>query len=285
MGRTARIDFRGRRSLPQFQRRLECSSPGDWPLQLRMAWEVLTKERSLPAEKALSVILESVAAAHRCVRAQNQLLRRNETATNCSKFQKLSKRISNGIRRSPAGLRQQLDEQLGLLIQIPIIDLEVIEAIFERTAAAFEELPNNENAATALRALRESRTTPFSQLAIEDRNHAEKALAELKGRLTADALAVDIFHTLAQTPKEYESPKSPTQTRRLIISYVAEIAELWRRAGLRPARAYSTFKSSYASKFHWFADDVLAVMVGSSERSAPGPELVHHHDLRAALRG
>ena len=118
-----------------FSVNLNVASPGDWPPRLRMAWEVLTKERSLPDEKALSVILESVAAAHRCVRAQNQLLRRNETVTNCSKFQKISKRISNGIRRGPAALRQQLNEQLGLLIQMPIIDLEVIEAIFEKTAA------------------------------------------------------------------------------------------------------------------------------------------------------
>ena len=168
---------------------------------------------------------------------------------------------------------------------MPIIDLEVIEAIFKKTAAAFEKLPDNENAAIALRALRESRTTPFSELAIEVRYQAEKALADLKVRLTDDAVAVDIFHTLAQTLKDYESPKSSTQIRRLLISYVAEIAEVWRRAGLRPARAYSSFKSDYASKFHWFADDILAVMVGSSERSIPRPGLLHHHNLRAALRG
>jgi hypothetical protein len=47
----------------------------------------------------------------------------------------------------------------------------------------------------------------------------------------------------------------------LIVDYVAAVADVWRRAGLRPSRARHPADPSYRSRFHRFVDLVLTEMV------------------------
>src|SRR5271169_3541612 len=75
MGRKASVDFRARRSLPQLLLRLRSKPNGEWPPPLSDAWQILNSDLKLPHVKALPVILESVSAAHQCLKAQNQQLR------------------------------------------------------------------------------------------------------------------------------------------------------------------------------------------------------------------
>jgi hypothetical protein len=47
----------------------------------------------------------------------------------------------------------------------------------------------------------------------------------------------------------------------LIIDYVAVIVDLWRAAGLRPARAHDPANPKYRSHFHRFVELVLTAMI------------------------
>ena len=214
MGRRAHLNFRGRRPLPQFERQLECKPVTDWPPRLREAWRTLTSELALPHAKALSVILESVSAGHRCVRAQNKLLSEIERARKRAKLQKICQRVCKGMKRAPADLRRRLDRQITPLIQVSTIDLEVIESIFKRATTAFEEFTDTEATATALRALRELRTEPFSVLGMTLRRKAEKAITNLAAASNAEnqVSAVQIFSALAEALKDNENSKSSTKT-------------------------------------------------------------------------
>jgi hypothetical protein len=117
------------------------------------------------------------------------------------------------------------------------------------------------------------------------RRKAEKAIANLAAASNAEnqVSAVQIFGALAEALKDNENSESSTQNRRLITSYVAELVEIWRRAGLKATRVYQELDREYVSKFHWFADDVLAAMTGSSEERLSRSELVYDDDVRTAL--
>jgi hypothetical protein len=189
------------------------------------------------------------------------------------------------LKRGPAGLRKRLDQELDQAIRGQPIDLETIEALFEKAATAFEGWPNHKTVTAATGALREWRTTLTAALSTEARKAAEKALNELAAEATArDSLAIEIFGTLSQTLKRIKNADQSTQIRSSIIDYVVDIMYLWRQAGLRPARAYHCDDPRYFSRFHWFADDVLATVEDSSEERGEGPSRVHHHDLREALQ-
>jgi hypothetical protein len=78
MGRTLRASFLARRRLDQFTLQLRNKPVGDWPRHLRSAWAILCDELQLPSAAALAVIVDSVAAAHHCTRAQSEQLRKIE---------------------------------------------------------------------------------------------------------------------------------------------------------------------------------------------------------------
>jgi hypothetical protein len=285
LGRTSHLNFRGRRSLSQFERQLECKPVTDWSPRLREAWRLLTSELALPHAKALSVIRESVSAGHRCVREQNKLLSEIERARTRAKLQKIFDRVFKGIKRAPADLRRRLDQQLIPLIQVSTIDLEVIESIFEGATTVFEEFTDSEATSSALRALRELRAEPFSRLGMPQRRQAEKAIANLASTSNVDnqVTALQIFGALAEALQNKENSGSSTQARGLVTSYVRELAVIWRRAGLKPTRVYNEFDHEYVSHFHWFADDVLAAMTGSAENRPSEPGLVYDDDVRTTL--
>jgi hypothetical protein len=284
LGREAQFNFRGRRSLTQSQLHLRLVQVSDWPPRLRKTYEVLTNELSLPRETATGLIVQSLQPALKCLQAQNQLLNRNEKTETHGRLQRICFRVSKGIKRGPAALRTRLEQELGPLVHAPIIDLEIIEAIFEKTAAAFEEWSKDEITA-ATRALREWRTSLSAALTAEARAAAEKSLVDLAANApTGGPTAMEVFGALGEALKHTKELDRSTQIRSFIVDYVAEIAELWRQVGLRPGRAYSESDPTYFSRFHWFADDILATIAGSSEERGEIPTLVSHHDLRAGPR-
>jgi hypothetical protein len=93
LGRSAHFNFRGRRSLSQFQRQLVSTPDSDWPPRLNETFKVLTIRLSLPREKALLLIIRSFEPALRCVKAQNQLLNRIERTNAREKLQRICLRV------------------------------------------------------------------------------------------------------------------------------------------------------------------------------------------------
>jgi len=76
--------------------------------------------------------------------------------------------------------------------------------------------------------------------------------------------------------------KSSTQASKSTTCYVAELAEIWRRAGLKPKRAYGFLNSEYRARFHRFAELVLEGVAPLSERSSNQDRVSDYH-LRTAL--
>jgi hypothetical protein len=256
----------------------------------------LNGELNLCPAKALDVVLDSVSAAHRYVRLQNQQLNDFERARARTIIQRACRRLSKCIKRAPAALRHRLDQAILPLIQERVIDLEIIETIFEAATKVLEEFPSSEPSSTSATALCQLRTHPFSMLGKAARSQVEKALAEhvtaspakrsaALNTVTASPAkhSADVFATIAAVLHARET-KPSTNTSKMIAGYVADLAEIWRQAGLKPSRAVGFLNPKYRTMFHRFAELILAAMAGPrTERLASG-ELIGDDDVRAALR-
>jgi hypothetical protein len=299
--RLAHVNFLGRKSLCQFQLQLTSAPVAAWPEPLANAWQVLTDELRLAPTRALGVILDSASAAHACIRAQNDQLKDLEAIETRRRIRKVCNRVAKGISRPPAELRRRLDRAILPLIQEKVIDLEVIETIFDVAAKSFDEFADRESTGSTARALRNLRAAPFFALSMALRCKTEKAIADLAlaSNVTRQMSAADVFTTIATVLADDIVKGVRTQNSKSIICYVAELAEIWRRAGLRPRRAFGYLNPNYKSQFHAFADLVLKVMSVPRAKHLPKQslarlrseqfhseqELVSDHHLRMALRG
>jgi hypothetical protein len=127
MRRHARAIPLARRRLNSFVLDLESKPTEEWPPHLRRARNIVCSESepALPEEAALSLIIKSVSAAHKCGQAINQ------RSADIAEFQTRVKlhdplrRIAKCAKRAPARLRRRLDKQVVALIRESVIDLEV----------------------------------------------------------------------------------------------------------------------------------------------------------------
>ncbi len=76
--RKPRSHFLARRSVSRIHLQLAARSLTDWPPYFMGACRILTNELGLPQGQARSIVLESVSAAHECVRAQTEELHHTE---------------------------------------------------------------------------------------------------------------------------------------------------------------------------------------------------------------
>jgi hypothetical protein len=284
VGRKAQVDFRARRSLPRFQRQLECTPVQAWPKPLADAWEILNDKFGLPPKDALSVVLDSVSAAHQCVSAQSHQLIGLEQEKACTIIRKACSRISKGIGRAPVAVRRRLDRAILPMLQQGIVDLEVIESILEAAAAIFYgKFAKGESLKATRRALGELRVAPFSMLGMDLRRKVEKAIADITASsVKRQPMAADVFGAVTAVLYADNATRSSTQASKSTTGYVAELAKIWRRAGLKPKRAYGFLNSEYRSRFHRFAELVLEGVAPPSERSS-NQERVSDYHLRTAL--
>jgi hypothetical protein len=284
VGRKAKVDFRARRSLTRFQRQLECTPVQAWPKPLVDAWEILNDRFKLPPTDALSAILDSVSAAHQCISVQSQQLIALEQEKARTIIRKTCSRIEKGISRAPVAVRRRLDRAILPLLQQGIVDLEIIESILEAVAAIFNgKFANDESLKATKRALRELRVAPFSMLGMGLRRKVEKAIADITASsVKRQPMAADVFGAVTAALDADNSTRSSTQASKSTTGYVAELAKIWRRAGLKPKRAYGFLNSEYRSRFHRFAELVLEGVAPPSQRSS-NQERVSDYHLRTAL--
>jgi hypothetical protein len=84
-----------------------------------------------------------------------------------------------------------------------------------------------------------------------------------KGTPTAEV----VFATMAAAATADGSDRERREIHALIVDYVAEAADIWRGAGLRPGRAFypepidAKRSVSYKAAFHRFVDLVLTAIV------------------------
>ena len=268
-GRVVRANAFARRSLPKFVLQLRSTRPSDWPPQLLRAWQIVNGTLGLSDREALSVMLDSVSAAHGCVVAENQRVNQIEEREALKKVRKACKRALERIQDAPsdvsAKLRRRLDKEIRPLIREPVIDLEVIQSIFEAAASVFGEFPIRGPSLSNL--LHEVREIRFSTLSATLRRKLELAIADLGKPSTAKHVdAVLVFETLVGILFAEKTPKIKSGTHQLRSKYVAELAAIWRRAGLKPSRANHPSNPKYKSKFHRFAEFVLTEIAQPQSR-------------------
>jgi hypothetical protein len=264
MGRKVRADFLARRPVSRFQLQLKSKAPHDWPPHLHAAWQILKSGQDLSDAKARSVVQESVSIAHRCIVAQNQKSKDIIEQVARTTIRSACSRISKCIKRAPAACRRSLNRAILTLIQQSIIDLDVIEAIFGKAETTFKQFRAHETSRAALPALEDLRKADFSTLNMMLRRKTEDAIVELAVTSNGkrQATAVDVFATIAGVLGSEKTTKVTTQSRDIITRSVAQLAEIWRQAGLKPSRALAYLDDAYRSKFHCFAELILTAMAG-----------------------
>ena len=271
MRRHTRANPLVRRRLSKLIEDLKSEAPRKWPRRFNLAWVILHDELNLAEQPARSVLDSSASAAHACAQSINRRVENIVEFQTRNKLHKAFERIAKCAERAPAALRRRLDVAIIPLIQNGHIDLEVIETIFDAAVEVFSEYSRQEAAKTALSVLTYqapggNRYTTvkndFPGLSAKDRVKSEKALTTLgKASKKRRTTASDVFAALAGALQSKQSAKLNSQIHTLIVDYVAAVADIWRRAGLRPSRASDPADPTYKSRFHRFVDLVLTEMV------------------------
>jgi hypothetical protein len=271
MRRHAHANPLARRRLNRLLDEIKSKPTSKWPRYLDLAWSILHSELDVTDETAFPIIISSASAAHACAQAIDRRVGNIVEFQTREKLCNAFERIANCAKRAPAELRRRLDAAITPLIQPEPADLEVIEAIFDATVEVFSEYSHHEAAKTALAVLTyqaaggDRYTTvknDFPGLSAKDRVKSEKALTTLgKASTKRGTTASDVFVALAGALQSEQSAKLNSQIHTSIVDYVAAVADLWRRAGLRPSRARHPVDPTYKSSFHRFVDLVLTEMV------------------------
>jgi hypothetical protein len=261
VARKARPNFLARRQLPQFLRLLKAKPPAAWPKHLAAAWRILCEDLNLPSPQAREVIWDSVEAAHHWVVTQDLLCREIAELEARTEARRACLRISNCLKpeRAPASLRKYLNEAAFDLLQNSVIDLEIIESIFDTTLAILVGFPDDESARTARKALRKLRKTNYSSLGAI-RGEAEKSINVWASSASQKTAAKDFFATLGHGLNLKDPANGKITVRALTVEYVRSVATSWRRAGLKPTRISNTYNAAFRTKFHLFADLALTAM-------------------------
>jgi hypothetical protein len=263
MARHVRATFFPRISLPNLLLGLQLRSPADWPPHLYGAWLILHDEMAVPDDKCLAVVLESVLSAHRLFAEENRQICKIEEFRVCGKIARLFRRVSRCASRAPAALRRHLDARIAPLILDSVIDLEVIESIFRAVKMVFQNFPECEATRTGLESLEEISSADFSLVTRAFRGDLEQEFFELVNVAKAKrrTLTVRLLNVLAAAIDGTKTSRPSSMGYRHVTNYVRRIAQIWRSAELTPTRARSFWDNTYESKFHRFAELMLAGLV------------------------
>ena len=268
MARHVRATFFPRISLPNLILGLQLRSPAEWPPHLYDAWSILHDEMAVPDDKCIVVVVESVSSAHRLLAEENRQICKIEEFRVCGKIAKLMRRVSRCASRAPAVLRRHLDARISPLILDSVIDLEVLESVFRAVKMVFQNFPECEATRTVLESLEEISSADFSLVTRAFRSDLEQTIFELVNAPKAKrrTLTVRLLNVLAAAIEGTKTSRPSPMCYLHVTNYVHRIAQIWRSADLRPARARSFWDSAYESRFHRFAELVLAGFVNLGKK-------------------
>jgi hypothetical protein len=253
-------------------RALAATPEAGWPRHLKSACKILHEELGLSARHARELTINTVSPAHACVQAINQRAKTIAEHETRIKVQHALARVARCARRVPARLRLSLDESIRPRVSSGVVDSEVIEEILDVAATAFATCPDNEAARTALGALSVTSSngrqiiglsSDYSGLDFDSRNKCVSALSTL-ARTTEAVTASTVFDALAGALATGRATGARADVSDLIVRYVAAVAMLWRKLGLRPTRATRRWDPKYKSRFHRFVELVLTAMTEPS---------------------
>jgi hypothetical protein len=188
-------------------------------------------------------------------------LLKNEQARVRGKIRSACLRVTKCLKRAPAALRRRLDKEIFSVIDANSTDLEVLESILCVTRSIFAEFPNIGPAETGLDSLKGAH---FSAIPATWQSKAERAVADFKAAAVKRS-AVDLFAGLAAALDHGKIARPTAQIGDHITQYVTEIAQIWRKVGLKPSAAHDYLHldpSTYRSRFHQFAELIITWAMG-----------------------
>jgi hypothetical protein len=144
------------------------------------------------------------------------------------------------------------------LIQSQIIDLEVVESIFEAAKTIFKQYPACKPSSTALAALEELRKADYSTLGMAMRYNTEHAIADLSE--TSNITAADLFAAMAAVLSGEKTGVPSMHSRQIRLRFLKKLAKVWLQGGLKPSRVIHPERPAYKSSFHRYADLILTAM-------------------------
>jgi hypothetical protein len=262
----------------------------DWPSHLQMANQLLRDRLSCSEQTALQLVSGGLRAARACgskIDDRSRAVAQTEALTT---LRKKLKRWGNCAKRASAGLRRDLDTAATELLRRGPIDAETTDSLVDATVATFVKYQHEEPAKTALSVLLDSwdevcDTTwndgraalklQFESLSSPIRIRLETRLSELASAKSV-LTATEVFFAISTVLDAGRTKVDPTIAP-LLVDYVANLKEQWRATGLDPTRARHPNDPAYFSKFHLFADLILAAVIDPWTRRHDGADQILQH--------
>jgi hypothetical protein len=291
-----------RRNLHAYIQHLKNTEPQSWPTLLFAAWEIIAKELNKP-DQARQTVIAAVEAAHTCAGALSARLHVNSGSRRREAVLRAAKRISTRIKRMPVAAQRALDDVVRR--EVPI-DTESVLGFLNGCSnilASFPRAPLVVEIQDLLAG--EYDDVPKDKLPIEkwpmkvdkavetmyppDRQLVEDGLSKLFNNRSLGPSALDVFTAIADSLEVRPFAKLREYVGDLHRAYVADVAEIWRDAGLKPTRSHLLGKPDHKSRFHHFLELVLRdhlVLGHRSNRTVPENRyawLVSDEDLKTAL--
>ncbi len=262
------------RNLNQFIDRLNATEPQDWPTFLYRAWAIVAIELEKP-DVARETVISTVAAAHACALAVSARVQANARSLARQEVSSAISSIFNCIKRSSASIRNALNEVAQIEFREGHADSEVVTNFFNGCADFVKGVPSEADVVRMVNAFgvpnheieklnRRIPAKPTLKL-ISDwesmhpsvRTSVELELQRLVSNRSSNLKALEVFSTLAHSLANESVTETRENSGDLLIAYVAEVAEIWRRWELYPGRATRGDDSEYRSQFHRFLELVL----------------------------
>ncbi len=288
------------RSTPLARRRLEAqlldlADPESWPSpHLRRAYEIVAKCK--PAEIAKQIVLDSVRAADRAMKAAlnrdlasgrrsalADFVQNCRTIANCTKPTRLRKEIRtdlNSVARStlvagPVDV-ESVQEFLCSCRNIVELRLEDEDAstIHRHLVASKGDVTHGEDLPLDVRTptitvltippqvrLTGRRTpkiaTDYEALPPQARLACENALQVSTDERLICLTAHDVFASLYTTSHSFASAQDLEAEPQIIGIYLGQIEQIWTENGLEFGRGYNELQKNYLSPFHEFSERIL----------------------------
>jgi hypothetical protein len=263
-----------RRNLSSFIGELSRSEPKDWPKFLSSAWTIIAKDFGKP-DVARKTLIDTVEAAHTCAVAFSERTRANERTRLQREVTSAASKLSNLTRRVRAPVRNALDEVARAELREGHADFEFVANFLAGCVRVAETFPSVKDARTALGLLGVSgdqveetddnsnhRTPTFTVSNYEAMHPSARAIVEERlGTLMKDPSSPrttsEIFSTIAASLTIGSIAEIRENGVDLLVAYVTNVANVWRRADLNPGRAWHPEDREYRSPFHRFVELVL----------------------------
>jgi hypothetical protein len=257
------------RNPDEFVTRLDCTNEETWPHSLHRARTIIAKELGRP-DVARKIVKIAVTKADACAVAFSNRSLSNARGQSRQKVSKAATRISICIRYTRAALRHKLNEAAQSNFVGDRVDLEVIAGFLNECRDEALKFTNERYAVRMLNELgwtesQDDGSLPttlhlineFEAMHPMDREAVEDDLRKLVTDQSSSLQAWSVFDMIAHSLGVPSVAEFREGARDLIVTYVSEVAKVWRESGLTSRRSHLLGNPDHRSWLHHFLELVL----------------------------